>query len=243
MQSLSVVTAADPNRLNYLAATQESVDALKKFVEFPVEWVLTLDGPTLQHVDGPDVVVEAAGAGGVAAARNLALSVASGDVIFPLDADDLAEPSGISRLMALLDEREDLGWVSGNRLFVDGSRTPHWVEVEREWKPGEIGASWTSPFYFHPNCLLVRRTLALRAGGWPALRTNEDLALLFAVARLGNGCSTSEILLRYRKWSGQVTSDNSYPVDKALAFKFIEQVENQWRETLALPHIKNPQKL
>ncbi len=240
MTSLSIITAVDPSRMQFLDEARASVESLKNIASRTVEWVVSVDGPADGTVRGADRVIYAGQRGGVSAARNLALAAATGNIIFTLDADDYLTASGVEELSVLLSNDESLGWVSGNCLNQRGERTVHWVEQSRLWTPGQLAANWTSPFSFHPNIVLFRRSLALRIGGWPGLRTNEDLAFVMALARQSPGMSCTQVVLTYRSWSGQTHKGPGWAADKLLAFEFITAVENTWRQDTGRPEIRNP---
>lgn len=240
MTTLSIITPVSPNSIEYFDDAAASVQDLRSAATFPVEWILCVDGYSSQVFVGPDSIVYNPEPWGVAAARNVALSQASGDVILPLDADDLLIPSGVIEMMKELSSA-DHGWVAGNRRYIDGSRTPHWICDRQQWSPGHLAQHWMTPFVFHPNCIVVHRDLALGVGGWPALRTNEDLAFVFALARISSGCAIPDIMLGYRSWPGQMTRSPNYLLNKQNAFAYIETVENAWRRAKALPTIQSPE--
>jgi glycosyltransferase involved in cell wall biosynthesis len=69
---------------------------------------------------------------GVAAARNTGIAAAQGELIAPLDQDDLWDPSKLSRQAQVLEERPELGYVDCRmRWFLEpGTPMPAWAEPE-----------------------------------------------------------------------------------------------------------------
>lgn len=239
MGGLSVITAARPDGLEHIDEAAASVAALKDSAPFGVEWVMCLDGPCGDAPEGPDEVICAPVRWGTAGARNIALAHAGGELVMPLDADDVVAAEGVASAVSKMTEA-GLGWVSGNMTGAGDNEVPYWTESDVEWKPGDLGRRWTVPFAFHPNCVIARRELALRAGGWPAVDANEDLGFVFALSRLAEGRSLTEVILRYRSWEGQKTKSGHFPDSKELAFGFICATENAWRASAGLEPISAP---
>ena len=237
---ISILTACLPERAEHLAAAATSVATVRaELSPLTVEWVVALDGPGDADTSAADKVVRLPRRGGVSAARNAALRVAEGDLVTPLDADDMLDATGVLAAERAL-RRDDHGWVGANRIMLgSGRRTAHW-HGPREWEAGEYAASWTSPSAFHPNSFVARRDLVLRCGGWPALTTNEDLLLVLRLSEEAAGRSIEEVLTHYRVWSGQVTTTGTYAHEKADAFLYIEQVINAVRARAGRPQVDRP---
>jgi hypothetical protein len=224
--NLAVLTAVLPGRSAHLEATAASIAATREKLARTgrhLEWLIVIDGPG-QVPTFPDAenVVCLSQRRGVSVARNIALAHAKAPWVFPLDADDLAEPTGLAGLLDVAENDPTVGWVAGNRVLVDGSRTRHWFDQPRTWVGGELAQQWAAPFCFHPNTVLVRRDLALTAGGWPATGVNEDLGLVLLVSELVGGRTVPTVATRYRAWDGQETAATTYQADKALAFDLVE---------------------
>lgn len=237
---LSVLTPASPNALQFIEETAKSVEDLRSKIQ--LEWILCIDGEIESEFPDihPDLVICNPQSWGVAGARNLALSRASGDYIFPLDADDQLVSDGIIDILNFLIESEKFNWASGNRTYLDGSRTPHWITESYEWEVGTLASEWISPFPFHPNCIIFNRKLGLYVGGWPALFTNEDLGFVFALNRVASGVMKTDIVLRYRSWQGQTINSPLYSINKSHAFEILQSIENAWRAMNNLPEIHPP---
>lgn len=129
---------------------------------------------------------------GPAAARNAALAVASGELIAPLDADDLWPPDRLTRQVAYLREHPEVGFVMG---LTDAFPTP-----------GEPRAAhWPAAFDAGPRAgvfgtLLVRRAVFELVGGFDeSLLVTEDVDWLLRARDAGvEGATLESVLLRYR---------------------------------------------
>lgn len=114
---------------------------------------------------------------GASAARNVALSLAQGDYIQWLDADDVLEPQKIGRQMESVDARADSSTlISGSwgRFYARREKTrfvasPLWQDLTpQEWLFTKIDGN----FWMAIESWLVSRALTDAAGPW-----NEDLSL------------------------------------------------------------------
>lgn len=220
LPDLSIVTACLPEVADHLEAAAQSVtDARREGLS--LEWVLVLDGPGAIAVpDGVDLSLRLPARSGVSAARNYGLSVANGEWITALDADDILVADGARAALAAAPE---VGWVAPNRTLLSGERTPHWHSAA-EWPIGTLSEAWVAPFPFHPNSIVARRDLVLSCGGWPGLPANEDLGLALMLGELAPGVSVREVITRYRTWEKQIVADPSYRELKELSFSFIADV-------------------
>lgn len=215
-------------------------DARSRIEPLRLEWVVAIDGPGTVDVDAADVVVRLPARSGISIARNAALAAATGDLVVPLDADDVLVADGLMRASEEIEE-SGVGWVAPNRVLHHSDEpTAHW-HSERVWKVGELASSWSAPLAFHPNSIVARRDLVLLCGGWPALAANEDLLLAMLLSEHSIGRSVPEVLTRYRVWEGQEVSSDMYPVLKEAVFGFIEQALNAARLNAGRSQIKRPE--
>ncbi|AZI56805.1 glycosyltransferase [Nakamurella antarctica] len=237
----SVLTACLPERSVYLNEAAASVARARELVSpNELEWIIAVDGPgDLPDVTAQARVVRIERRSGISAARNAALAFARGDLIAPLDADDTLVADGLLEAQeALLNDH--LGWIACNRVLLSTQgKTGHW-HGRRTWQPGGLAESWSAPFAFHPNSIVVRRDLILRCGGWPALATNEDLFLAMLLSERAAGLSIEAVLTRYRVWDGQEVSSPSYPATKRIAFRFIEASLNSIRREFDRDPVTHP---
>lgn len=240
--TVSVVTAVGPGEQPFLEAAAESVKELVQLAgerNLKVEWVVGLDGGANHVADGASRTVRWCGPSGIAATRNAALAEVQGEWVVPLDADDQLSAVGVLDVIAVA-QREGWGWIGANRLLMDGGQTSHWFDEEGSFPIGELAEQWTSPFPFHPNSVAVRSELILQIGGWPAVRVNEDLAMVLLLSESSGGGRTPAVLTRYRVWDGQQVSSLDYPQDKATAFAVIERIVNVRRAAYGRDPIVRP---
>lgn len=244
-QTLTLITAVDPGRCDYLGETAESVKTARVAVEacgWLLEWVVIFDGPTKTIIDyGADAVESLSKHSGIAQARNVGLGITTGAWVMPLDADDLLNAEGLtSVLRRVATQSQEVGWVAVNRTLMDGSKTLHWNTEFRKWNIGDLASTWSSPFPFHPNSVLARRDMALRVGGWPALPANEDMAWSLLLSEVAEGVLFTDVVLFYRTWDGQEVSRAGYLHDKSLSFRAIEGMINAVREPFGRTLIQSP---
>jgi hypothetical protein len=75
---------------------------------------------------------------------------------------------------------------------------------------------WRSHQYraqVHPATLCIRRDLLLALGGWMALPASGDTGLLLAASTIRAGYFIAKPGLLYRKWPGQMTSQNAHTTE------------------------------
>lgn len=230
--TLSVLTPVAPHRADFLQEAAASVEAVRTTLReagWTVEWVVVIDGPVFEDAppDAASLVLRLQGQRGVSAAWNTALAACSGSWVTPLDAGDELLSNGLHDVLTSLDPGD--GWVATNRVTSDGRRTPHWNDLPRHWQRGELAEAWSAPFPFHPNSLVVRTSVARRAGGWPAVPANEDLGFALAISEIAPGRTIPATTLRYRIWPGQEVAGESYLADKGTSFGVIAEFLNEQR--------------
>lgn len=213
---LSIITPCDPNRAQFLSETAQSVEVLRKFV--PLEWIIVLDGKPPASFDASfcDVLLEHSENRGVSAARNTGLSEASGTYITPLDADDNIVAGGIVASLQELSENPTIGWVASNRVDLDTAQpTKHW-HGRKFWEIGQLTTHKTkSPSPFHPNGVVMRRSLAVQVGGWDErFKFGEDFLFIALCSEYAAGLSIIDIGLEYRQWDNQTIQTLEYSETK-----------------------------
>ena len=214
MPLLSVLTPALTARATLLDQAGRSIAAQRLPAGWDVEWIVEEDGtePALSQVMAAFPFARHRALGirlGVAAARNLALSRAKGELVHVLDSDDLLLPEGLAVAIEAFQQWQEIQWVAGRAddLLPDDSRVSFEPLVPTGYlKPGVVSAyvreHGNTPV--HPAGLTLR-TAAVRAlGGWAALPCAEDVALLVALAELLPGYHTPEVTWLYRRHPDQM---------------------------------------
>jgi glycosyltransferase involved in cell wall biosynthesis len=135
---------------------------------------------------------------GTPVALNRGIETARGDIIVVLDADDVAEPSRLARLLAALDEDPQLGIVGSSVTLIDEDGRTHRIQRMPET---DVEIRWTilfhNPFY-HPT-VAFRRSCFERAGRYRTeQRVSLDHYLWFDMLPFCRARNLPEPLIRYR---------------------------------------------
>lgn len=163
---------------------------------------------------------------GLVSALNLGLSLAQGELIARMDADDLAHPDRFQRQTALLTERPDVALAScliacfpvegvreGFRIYAD------WLN--RLIEPEEIAREIfiESPLC-HPSVMARRRDIAA-VGGYQDHGWAEDYDLWLRLHLAGKRfAKVPEVLLSWREHPGRLTrTDGRYSIENFLRAK------------------------
>ena len=243
MPTLSLITAVLPSMAQHIGETDASVGAAKELFQgsdWQLEWIVTVDGPgDMPVLPNADLVQTLPKKSGVSAARNYALASVTGEWIAPLDGDDTIEAEGALAIVQTIGPDEPAQWIGANRVHMDGSKTRHWNDQIAHWYPGEFVELWRTPFYFHPNSVLVRRECALAVGGWPALPCNEDVGFVLALSENGQGRFTTLVFNHYRIWDQQTIADPQYIEFKKIALSITEKTINAMRSRVGRTPIKS----
>lgn len=140
--------------------------------------------------------------GGVSAARNAGISVAAGDLILPLDADDRLRPTMIAWTVAALDAAPDAAFAYTDYRFFG--------EVERDVRTIDFDVDRLMRANYITASALIRREALAAVGGY---RTSmalgyEDWDLWLSLAEQGfTGVHVAEILFEYRVRAGSRNSE------------------------------------
>ncbi|WP_345678302.1 glycosyltransferase family 2 protein [Yinghuangia aomiensis] len=225
---LSVITALHAPAVRYLPDAAASLAQQ----ETRLDWIICFDGDAAP----PDVVTAVEEcralvpsvtlvASGRAAGPSTARSVALGYVRTPwtavLDADDVWLPRGLDRLLAVADFCA-APWCAGLTvdLLPDGSRVPFPDYLRDGPVPiGSVAEAYEDMGFlpFHGCAVLWNTAVLWRLGGWPALPTSEDTALVLAASERFEGWyHGGSPVYGYRRHDDQTTAAPAYPARRRL---------------------------
>jgi glycosyltransferase involved in cell wall biosynthesis len=139
---------------------------------------------------------------GTAAAANRGIAAARAGIIVRLDADDVAEPTRVGRLVAALAGDPQLGLVGSWCSIIDGAGQTHGLERTPET---DLEIRWTILFHnpFYHSTVAFRRSCFEAAGGYRAEElVSHDHYLWFAMLPFCRAQNIAEPLARYR-WNPQ----------------------------------------
>lgn len=143
---------------------------------------------------------------GLVSALNAAIAVARGDYLARLDADDLALPGRLARQVAVMEREPRLGLLGSHAEIVDEADRPVGrLTPETDSARLKILLARTNPFVH--SSLMLRTALVDRLGGYrAAFEAAEDHDLWLRIAEVAEVANLPEILIRYRRHPGNVTT-------------------------------------
>ena len=166
---------------------------------------------------------------GVIEARNKAISIAKGELILPLDADDLIDKDYVSKAVDVFLSNPDIGLVYCNARLI-GSKNKLWKLPE-----------YDENIIFR-NCIfataLFRKTDFIKAGGYKSYMQKgcEDWDLWLTFIEMGlKPYKLSDCLFYYRQYVNGGNNRN------ALAVNFLDEVNTQIFKHHIDLYIKNKQ--
>ena len=149
---------------------------------------------------------------GLVASLNQLLDEARAPLVARMDADDISRPERFARQIAFLAGNPDYGVVGSWCEDIDEHGGPYQVAgrdhpVSHDGFLVAIENGWN--LLCHP-AVMYRRDLVRSVGGYHAAFPHcEDLDLWLRLASVTRLCSLPERLIRYRHYSGQVSSRHS----------------------------------
>lgn len=228
---VSVVTAVDPDRADYLPETYESLRQQEMPNGWEWEWLVQCDGldsSKQEHVKSllpthePRLRYEASRQGGPGIARTMTLHRAEGRLVKTLDADDRLTSGALARDIAALSQHGVQWAASRVEDDWDGERTPHYPYDPPHGRvvSGTVYKRYRTEDYrilVHPATLCMSFALLAALGGWMALPASEDTALLLALDAVSDGFFTSEVGMVYRRWPPQMSASSEHADPDELA--------------------------
>jgi glycosyltransferase involved in cell wall biosynthesis len=135
---------------------------------------------------------------GAATSANRGIAAAHGEMIARLDADDVAEPDHVGRLVAALDADPGLGLVGSSVTLLDEEGRTLGVRAMPE---SDLEIRWTILFHcpFFHSSVAYRRSLFDAAGGYRDDQLiSQDHYLWHAMLPLTRAANLADPLTRYR---------------------------------------------
>lgn len=135
---------------------------------------------------------------GTAAAANRGIAASRGAIIARLDADDIAEPERLSRLVEALDADPGLGLIGSDVIFIDEAGA---VIGQDRMPTTDLAVRWTILFHnpFYHSAVAFRRTCFETAGRYrPDELVSQDHYLWFDMLPHCRARNIPEFLTRYR---------------------------------------------
>lgn len=194
------------------------------------EWIVCLDGADDSRLPEmtsyPDATVANRHKSGISIARNRCLASASGNMIAPVDADDIIVPHGLGVAEETIKHDQSIGWCSyASQDLNIGHEKSRVVgsSVDRRWDVSECRQyfinksesgedNWFDAF--RANCVVYLADVLCSVGGWGGMPILEDLDLLFRVNRNHTGYQTSDVGILRRLHPSQTTKTDTYLDEK-----------------------------
>jgi GT2 family glycosyltransferase len=143
----------------------------------------------------------------LAQARNAACSLARGQYIAIMDADDISVPDRLQREIAFLEEHPEVGLLGGITQCIDASGAP--VAIRSHDFPSEdsdIRLALASGCPFCQPTVMIRKEAFVRAGGYrSAFAQAEDYDLWLRIAEHFQCANLKQVVLKYRIHPYQVS--------------------------------------
>ncbi|MBD2035775.1 glycosyltransferase family 2 protein [Phormidium sp. FACHB-592] len=176
------------------------------------EWCIVDDGSTVSEIRSvletlaqkhPRIKVLLQPSGGISAATNKALELASGDYVCFLDHDDTLTPDAIQASLKKLSQGFDLVYSDEDKIDSSGL---HYIEpfFKPDWSPEYFrGVMYVGHF------LSIRRELVVAAGGFDRQYDGvQDYELVLRLSEITQNIGhIPKILYHWRKIEGSVASD------------------------------------
>ncbi len=141
--------------------------------------------------------------------RNQGISLAKGEYICVMDADDIAHPERLQKQLDFMESNTQYLAAGSDIEFFSGNNTPHLFQRERDYEQIKVDLLRDN-VSTHPT-LIIRRNVFDRYN----IRYDEsyyysaDYDLTLQISRIGAITNIPEALVLYRLHNGQISSSNS----------------------------------
>jgi glycosyltransferase involved in cell wall biosynthesis len=136
---------------------------------------------------------------GVGASRNEILSMARGEFVAVMDADDVAKPDRFTSQLEFLRDHPEVVCVGGAQEHIDSAGRLLWVhrDAEDDATIQDLALSGQCPI--NNSSAMMRREAVLSVGGYRAeLAPSEDLDLFLRLGEVGRLANLPQVVTRYR---------------------------------------------
>lgn len=159
------------------------------------------------------VVVVAQANRGLGAARNFGISQSRGRYVFPLDADNLAEPEFVARCVEVLEARPEVAYVTSWSRYIEADGTPRdWGAIGYQPLGNESGLVARENVAGDAAAVIRRRLFDLGFAYSEELTSYEDWHFYQELRRCGHlGTVIPERLLRYRVREDSMQAEIAQP--------------------------------
>jgi GT2 family glycosyltransferase len=150
--------------------------------------------------------------GGLATARNRAITVSRAPYIALLDGDDAYEPGYLAAMLAAIEQRPDVGFVTCDAVFTGLADRAGQRFSAFHAQTGEITLERVirRDFNVFIGCTIRRAAFDAVGGFDGTLRSGEDLDLWIRLLAAGWGAAlVAEPLVRYRRRPGSLSSNEA----------------------------------
>jgi glycosyltransferase involved in cell wall biosynthesis len=188
---------------------------------------------------------------GLTRSLNRGLSMAQGEYIARMDADDISFPNRLGAQVGFLDSNPEVGVLgTGFQLIDQLGKTGETLLF-----PGEHGLlRWMMCFFFNPVAhptVMMRREMVSMAGGYnEQLSTSQDFDLWRRLSELTCLSNLPEVFLYLRKHKGNVSStrfqqqqENSFRISQQLISQIMQEGIPQKRIRDVWNSVWNPEKV
>lgn len=220
----AVVSVVIPtrNRVRMLTQALRAVMAQRHIEDVALDLLVVDEGSTdgtsawLEGLDDPRIrVIRHQLPHGLAAARNVGIAAARGDVIGFCDDDDLWVPDKLSRQLAAMREA-DTAWAFGGALSFTAGPT-----LIRVTHPPPPDAAREGVAYVNvvpgggSNAIVTRQALDAVGGFDAALHPMEDWRMWMELARHGPPAVVHDVVVAYRHHGGNMSRGTQAMLDSA----------------------------